>query len=142
MTAASEAGAAAIVLLIHHGVIDERRYTDHQLAIYTGVERRYIEAARMRLEHEGPEELRPKAPPRAENPRAKGRSGPDRDPVEVARDHAVAIRKAKPLRQLAAFFEASPDDECVDEPCEACGQPIVAGDRVRIVGCVYHEDCP
>lgn len=139
--------AKTIMLLIHHGVIAESRYTDHQLAIYTGVPKAHIEWARRLLERHGPEDLRP---PLASKPARKGtgqRARPtpeeaERDAVVAARRHEIEIRRAKPLQMLAAHFEAHEGDDCVGEECQQCGRPIQVGERARIVGAVEHEDCP
>lgn len=143
-----EMTALTVVALVKRGVIDPKRYSDHQLAIYLGVTQDQLRQAREQVERHGLEEARPRKPeprPKATpGPGARGgRREPDgRDPVEAERDQFVAIRQAKPLRQLAAYFTVHEGDDCIDEECEACGRPIRVGDGVRVVGTVFHAECP
>lgn len=138
-----EIAADCLVLLIDNGVIATDRYSDHQLAIYTGVPRHEIDRARKRLANEGRESLRPRAPePKAKRERAeRGPRSGSTDPDELARDLYVRIRKAGPFRTMAAFFAAHENDPCVGELCPVCEEPIEASQHVRIEGLVVHAEC-
>lgn len=136
-----QVGAGVIVSLIEHGVIGPR-YSDHQLAIYTGVPRHEIERARKLLANEGREALRPEAPqPKAKREVGGPRRSQSTDPDELARDLFVRIRKAGPFRTMAAYFAAAEGDECIGELCPSCEQPIEVGQEVRIEGLAVHAEC-
>lgn len=144
MRSEAEVAAATIALLRHHGVIADR-YTAHQLAIYTGAPRDAQTEAEQQLRELGPDALKvedsPGAPSEPSIERALGRGGSGPTPEEHRRDQYVRIRKAKPLRMLAAYYTARAGDDVVDEECTACGHPIRPGEKVVIVGPVYHEEC-
>lgn len=135
-----EVGANVIVLLIEQGVIGDR-YTDHQLAIYTGVPRQEIERARKRFANAATrEDMRP----HDEAPAARSTGEPERvrrPREEVERDLYVAAHKRGPFRMMAAYFTALDDHPFIGEMCPVCEEPIEVGQHVRIEGLAAHAGC-
>lgn len=61
---------------------------------------------------------------------------------EFERDHFVAVKKAKPLHQVIAFFTATRGDAYVGRVCGKCGEPLVLGQCITLQSEPVHAKCP